>query len=690
MTGERRNSDCKTVVAICAGLVLLVALIYGQTVRFGFVNYDDNYYVFENNHIRHGLSLAGIGWAWSHIHANNWHPLTTISHMLDWQFYQSRSGGHHLTNALFHAATSVLLFLVFRKLTGALWRSAFVAAIFAAHPLHVESVAWISERKDVLSAFFFVLTLGAYVRYVRRQTAASFLIVVLTFAAGLLCKPMLVTTPFVLLLLDYWPFQRFKSGRLAGKIITEKVPFLLLSAASCGITLFAQQKPLGSNSSLTLPWRMGNAVVSYAIYLRQTVWPVRLSAFYPIFPEELRPWQVVAAFLTLAVITTGVILLRRTRPYLITGWLWYLGMLVPVIGIAQVGAQAHADRYTYLPQIGLTLVGAWGGYDLAKRFQFQRLLPVVAAMVIAVLALLAWRQTATWKNGETLWQHALAVNFKNDLAHYGLGDIYVRRGEIDKGIEQFRESLKIRPDQANAEDYLGIVLMKAGHLDEALEHFEAALTIQPNHVNARFDFANGLFQKGDIDDAMRIYQNTLQNNRREAVSGFVQPDYAAAHYNLGNCYIQRGDWSRAITEFREALALLPESLQARNNLGFALSQSGKTREAIQQWEEALRSDPQNVEVLGNLAWVLATSSDSSVRNGKRAVELSEQAQRLSNNNPKLLRVLAAAHAAIGDFDRAVETAKQAEELANQQGDQDAAANLDSDLRLYLSKQALRN
>ena len=676
-----------TTLAICIGLAGLVLLIYGQTIRFGFVNYDDSTYVYENRNITPGLSVRGIIYAFSHIHSNNWHPLTTITHMLDCQIYGLNAGGHHFTNLILHGTVCILLFLVLRTMTGALWRSAFVAAIFAVHPLHVESVAWISERKDVLSALFFMLTLGAYVRYARSSSVRNYLLVVLLFALGLLSKPMLVTMPFVLLLIDYWPLNRFADRSAIGRLIAEKIPLLLMSVASSAATVVAQHEPLGSNEVLALSWRLSNALSSYAIYLKQSIWPTRLAAYYPIFLEELGRWQVIGAFLLVTAITVSVIVPRRTRPYLFTGWFWYLGMLVPVIGIVQVGGQAHADRYAYLPQIGLAIIAAWGGRDLAERFQIQRKLSLVALAIIAGFVVLAWRQTGVWRTGEALFKQALAATGKNDVAHYGLGDVYIRRGEIERGIEEFRTSLNIRPDQPNAEDYLGLALLKGGHVDEAIEHFDAALALQPNHLNARFNLANALFQKGDVDDAMRIYQDALANNQHLVVSGFVQPDYAAAHYNLGNCYIQRGDLNRAIGEFHEALKLLPESPQAHNNLAFALSQAGQTREAVKEWEQALRSNPKNVELLANLAWTLATSSDSSIRNGRRALDFIQEAQPLSPDDPKILRVLAAARAETGDFEGAIRAANDGVELAKKKGNTELQHDLESDLILYQANTA---
>jgi tetratricopeptide (TPR) repeat protein len=493
-----------------------------------------------------------------------------------------------------------------------------------------------------------------------------------------------------LLILDYWPLQRVQRGNSVARLVIEKIPLFLLSVCSSAATILAQKSYLVSTRQLPVWWRLGNALVSYVVYLRQTIWPVRLAVFYPIVEDQLQLWPVLAAFAVLASITGAAILLRRSRPYIFTGWFWYLGILVPVIGVVQVGVQAHADRYMYLPQIGLSIIVGWGLVDLARRLQFQSRVGIAAVVALALLAIGAWRQTGFWRNGETLWTRALAVTDRNEVAHYGLGDILVRNDQPEKAIDQFRATLNIRPHWPYAEDYLGLVLLHAGHIDEALEHFATVLRLMPQHPTIHFDLGNALFQKGDLDGAVEQYREALKKQSSGVVPGFVQPDYAAAHYDLGNCYIQRGDPRQAITEYQEAVRLFPESARVHNNLAFALSQTGQTRQAIDEWQAALRLDPKNIEVLGNLAWILATTSDGSIRDGARAVDLAQQALQVSRDNAKVLRVLAAAQAATGNFEQAVQTAQQALALADRQGDRDSIDNLQSDLLLYGSKQPLRN
>src|SRR2546421_11526812 len=398
---KARPNRCWLAVGICFSLMVLVWLVFGQTLWHDFVNYDDPRYVYENTKITGGLSISGTAWAFTHIHSMNWHPLTTISHMLDCQLYGVKAGGHHFTNVLLHSIAAMLLFIALLEMTGAFWRSAFVAAVFAIHPLHVESVAWIAERKDVLSGVFFMLTLLAYVCYVRSPRVGHYLVVIFAFACGLMSKPMLVTLPFVLLLLDYWPLARIK-GQF-GKRVLEKIPLIALSGVSSFITFLVQKGAVGRAEDLPILERINNAVISYVLYIWQMLWPVNLAVFYP-HPENRLPlWEIVSCLLLLIRITAAAILLRKQRSYLITGWFWYLGMLVPVIGLVQVGWQGHADRYTYLPQIGLYLALTWAVADMTALYQHRRVaLSTAAILIIAALSSGAWIQTSYWRDSETL------------------------------------------------------------------------------------------------------------------------------------------------------------------------------------------------------------------------------------------------------------------------------------------------
>lgn len=482
----------KTALIICIMLAGTVWGVFGQTLRYGFVNYDDNRYVYENPAIERGVTTEGLHWVLTHPHVGNWHPLASLSHMLDVELYGLHPGGHHLTSVLLHMATVILLFLVLRSMTGSIWRSAFIAAVFAIHPLRVESVAWISERKDVLSGLFFMLTLGAYLRYVRRPfSAGRYVLVLFLFALGLLSKPMLVTLPFVLLLLDFWPLGRLKftpsfSAQNVKRILLEKIPFLLLSAVFCGTTVWAQQQAVISNARLSVPWRLGNALCSYATYIRQTFFPAGLTVFYPHPNTALPLWQIAVSLIVLIGISLAVLILCKKRPYLLVGWLWYAGMLIPVIGIMQVGEQAHADRYTYLPQIGLIILLTWMVTDLSERWPHRHLLRGgAAALILTTLLSGAFFQTTCWQNSQTLWRHALAHTTDNSRAHNNLGFALAAQEKLAEASEQFRSALRIRPDLANARNNLGVVLAAQGKFAEAIDQYRLALAINPDFAKAR-------------------------------------------------------------------------------------------------------------------------------------------------------------------------------------------------------------
>lgn len=496
-------------LAICGALITLTWAVFGQTIGHQFVNFDDPGYVANNTHVVAGLSWYGTIWAFTHVHSQNWHPLTTISHMLDCQLFGLKAGGHHFVNVLWHSAAAVLLFLVLEQMTNSLWASAFVAAVFAIHPLRVESVAWIAERKDVLSGFFFMLTLLAYFRWTQKQTLGRYLTMSIVFALGLMSKPMLVTLPIILLLLDYWPLNRFQPSATA-KLIVEKLPLFALSLGSCVATLWAQNLALGSTALLPLKWRIANAVVSYVDYIRQMLWPIDLTPFY-IHPENrLELWRLGVAAMVLIGITAIAFVRRKKNPYLIVGWFWYLVMLVPVIGIIQVGLQGHADRYTYLPQIGLYAALVWLIRDLTKSWMPRKIvLAASAAIVLGTLSILSWKQTTHWRDSETLWRYALAMTPANDVANVGLGGILFVRGEIDEAIECYRRALWHRDGNAAAHYGLGKALATKQKTDEAIFHFEKALEIQPDSIAASNELGVMFASKGEITNAIAAWRQTL-------------------------------------------------------------------------------------------------------------------------------------------------------------------------------------
>lgn len=615
----RKTTRLWASVCVCIFLVVLTWLVFGQTLWHDFINYDDPRYVYENTKITDGLRISGIAWAFTHIHSMNWHPLTTISHMLDCQLYGLNAGWHHFTNVLLHTLAAILLFLALQQMTDAVWRSAFVAAVFAIHPLRVESVAWVAERKDVLSGVCFMLTLLAYVYYTRAPSLRRYLAVVLVFVLGLMSKPMLVTLPLVLLVLDYWPLCRIErhtsdAGRRLFMPVLEKIPLIALSAVSSVVTFLVQKGAVGWTEDLPILERINNAAVSYVLYIWQMFWPMNLAVFYP-HPENRLPlWEIVSSFLLLIGITAVAIVLRKKRPYLITGWLWYLGMLVPVIGLVQVGWQGRADRYTYLPQIGLLIAITWAVADLTSLWRRQRaILSAAAILVIGALSLCAWIQTSYWRDSESLFRHALAVTVNNDVAENNLGIVFLRQGKVDEAISLLQTAVDLRPDNS------------------------------PAHEN----LAKALLQKGQVDDAL-------------------------IHY-------------------RKLLELQPDNIEVHNIVGTVLTQQGRVGEGVEEWQKVLAIQPDNGNAMSNLAWVFATSPDQSLRDGPKAVELAEQALRLSGGRiPILFRTLAAAYAESGEFSKAIQAAQQGIELANSQGNSGLATELQGNIALYQGQRPLRD
>jgi tetratricopeptide (TPR) repeat protein len=731
------------VSAVCLALAAITFAVFGQTAGFGFVNYDDGFYVYHNAKVAGGLSMKGLAWVFTHADGNLYHPLTMLSLMGDYQLHELDAGGYHFTNVLLHTASAILLFLILRQMTGALWRSAFVAAVFAIHPLRVESVAWVAERKDVLSAFFFMLTLGAYARYVRKpDSLARYLMVAAAFVLALLSKPTVVTLPFVLLLLDYWPLNRFEQPRKLSGLILEKIPLLALAAGACAMTVLAAGKEVAAYVNVSLPSRIGNALVSYAVYLRQMVWPGGLAAFYP-RPEQGYPvWTVALSLLLLAAITGVVLVFGRKRGWLLTGWFWYLGMLTPMIGIVQAGAFAHADRMTYLPQIGIYVALTWLAAEwVAKRHVGRMAVGGLMTAVLGVLIICAWKQTGYWQDSETLWTHTLACTTGNSMAHYNLGSAFLQAGRLDEAITHYQSTLQIKPDHAEARNNLGSVFFQQGRMDEAISQYQKALQIKPDYEFAHYNLAVALRQKGRVKEAIAQFQSVLQINPDNADAhynlasalrqegkvdeakvhyqralqirpGFAEglynlgnalrqkgkvdeaiaqyqealqmnPDYAAAHINLGSALFQAGRLDEAISHLQKALQINPGSAQAHNNLGNAFLQKGNVTEAIAHFQQAIQLEPNDPWVKNNLAWILATCSEASLRDGNKAVELATQADELAGGkNPIILHTLAAAFAEAGRFSEAVATAQRALHQTKAQSNPKLAGQLQSELKLY--------
>jgi hypothetical protein len=497
------------IAAVCMLLVVMTLAVYMQVGNHQFVNYDDKDYVTENSYIADGVSTDNILWAFTSVNAGNWHPVTWISHMADVQFYGMNPRGHHLTNVLIHTASSLLLLLLLFRLSGSLWQSSFVAALFALHPLHVESVAWVAERKDVLSAFFGFLTIFIYSGYVAKRTAALYILALLSFVLGLMSKPMLVTIPIILLLMDWWLFNRQQSesqgerhGQLSVRLIPlikEKIPFFVCSIISCIITLYAQHNSGAMQSLVGYPFvlRIENALLAYVKYILKTLWPHDLAVLYPLsFSFPL--WQVIGSLCILLLLTTAAIRVRRSQPFIALGWFWFIITLLPVIGLIQVGSQSMADRYTYIPLIGLFIMAAWGGPVLLKNLRFRKeILALLSCAVIITSAILSWQQLGYWKNDISLFRHTLQVTTDNYQINNNLGIALAENGELDAAIKEFQISLEIKPNSADVHDNLGVALIRKGELNEAIMEFLEALRLNPDYKNAQNNLKFAIEQKAN-------------------------------------------------------------------------------------------------------------------------------------------------------------------------------------------------
>ena len=592
---------------VAAGLVLAVIVLYAPVAGHDFVNFDDGAYVYENAMVRAGLTWEGARWAFDSVHSSNWHPLTWLSHMLDSHFFGLDAGKHHLVSVLFHAANAALLFTALRWMTGALWPSLLVAALFALHPLRVESVAWISERKDVLSAFFWMLTMLAWIAYVRRASALRYALTLLCFSLGLLAKPMLVTLPFVLLLLDVWPLQRWRpwseGAWPARRLLVEKIPLLLLSVAASGVTLQAQTlgNAVQSVDAIPVGARIANALVSYWLYLWKTLWPAGLACFYPhpaILPEDgSQSWALAtfAAGLALLAITVAVWKAMRRRPYLAVGWLWYLGTLVPVIGLFQVGQQALADRYTYLPLIGIYLMIAWGLADLVVRWPRGRVaVHGLATLAVVSLAFLSHWQIEHWRNDLTLYEHAIRSTSRNFLAHNNLGKALDDLGDLERATAHFEQAVAIKPDYSEANYNLGTVLQRRGDLGGARTRYESALEYRPDYPEAHNNLGFVLARQGEADTALAHYHRAVE----------IRPGFAIVYLNIGNLHARRGDLSKAVASYERVLESYPDHGDAHFNLAAVLEGRGDLERSERHYRRVIELRPGHASARAGLSRVL--------------------------------------------------------------------------------------
>ena len=534
------------VLLIYFALIAAALLVFWQVRNFDFINYDDDVYVSANPHVLNGLTADGLWWAFTTGHAANWHPLTWLSLMLDRQFFGPNPAGFHLTNLFFHIANTLLLFLVLKQMTNAIWQSAFAAALFALHPMHVESVAWITERKDVLIAFFWILAIAAYYSYIKRPGVLRYLLTLFVFALGLMSKPMLVTLPFVLLLLDYWPLQR----KISWRLLVEKIPLFALSVISCVIT-FLIQRSSGAVSNiniLSLNSRIANVFLSYAQYIGKIFWPSNLAIFYP-FPGRISFWQIAVGSLLLLGISFFVVRYGRSQRYLSLGWFWFVGTLIPVIGIIQVGPQSYADRYTYIPYIGLFIMLAWGLPELLKKLPQRKIaLGLLMILVLTTLGICAHRQTSYWKNSFTLFSHVIEVTQNNYLAYNNLGNAYGNLGRYAEEIKFYKQAIIFNPKSAIAYNNLGVAYGSLGRHIEEIEAYKQAIRINPNYAEVYYNLGLAYGDLSRYTEEIDALRQTIK----------IKPDYADAYYKLGYVYLAIGDKNSAMAEYNILKSLKPE------------------------------------------------------------------------------------------------------------------------------------
>jgi protein O-mannosyl-transferase len=622
-------------------LIFAIIIAYWQVRNFDFVDFDDGSYITENIHVQKGLTIEGLIWAFTTFHSANWHPMTWLSHMLDYELYGLNPMGHHWTNMQFHIANTLLLYLILQMMTGAIWQSAFVAALFALHPLHVESVAWVSERKDVLSAFFGLLSIAAYYHYVKTSGLKNYLLVIIFLSLGLMAKPMLVTFPFVLLLLDFWPLKRFqfKNDRMLQsdkitffgfqgflRLFLEKIPAFIPVIISCILTFLAQKNygAVQTLGALPLITRIANALISYVSYAFQAIWPGNLAVYYPHPVDTLPVWQICGAALLIVSVFCGAICLLKQYRYVAVGLFWYFGTLIPVIGLVQVGDQAMADRYTYIPLIGLFIIIAWGASDLLVKWRYRKIfLGVSAVIILSALIVCTFFQTSHWRNTITLFENAVKVTENNYKALNNLGTALIDKGKYDEAIVYLSEALIINPQKTGARNNLANVLFLQGKPDEAVFHYNEILKFNPQKTNARNNLANVLFAQGKPDEAVLHYKEAIKINPEadvhynlayvlsfqekldEAVFHYkeairINPEYAKAHYCLGKILMNQKKVKEAMLHFAETIMISPDYAEAYNKIGLILAEQGKYKKAEEFFLKAVQIKPSYTEARKNI------------------------------------------------------------------------------------------
>jgi tetratricopeptide (TPR) repeat protein len=676
-------------IALLLALVTLV--IYLPVLHDSFVNFDDDDYVTNNHVVKNGLTWPGIKWAFTTSHSANWHPVTWLSHMTDCELFGLNPAAHHFVNALIHSANAALLFVLLLRLTNLAWPSLIVAALFAWHPLHVESVAWISERKDVLSTFFALLTLLSYAKYVKENCRRSFWLALVFFALSLMAKPMFVTLPFILLLLDFWPLQRVASGRwrVAGplRLVTEKAPFLLLTALSCVVTFLAQRgEAVRTLKQVSLALRLENAVMATATYLAQIFWPSGLAVFYPM-PGKIAPQAVFISATALIFISVPVWLARKQTPCLIVGWLWFLGTLVPVIGLIKVGDAAHADRYTYFPAIGIFITVVFGIWSLLKQPRAQAVFIGASLIAPAACVVLTEYQLQFWRDSETLFRRSIAVTGENPLVSLNLSAALEAKGESGKslglwanGEAMFRNAIAATKNNPTAHLNLGAALEMKGKTDEALAEYQEALRLDPAMFEAANDIGKLLFEKGRPAEALDYCIAAVR----------LKPDRATLRNNLGLTLAELGRFDEALAQFNEAARLDETYAVPRFQAGRTLLKLGRDAEAMPQLFAALQIEPDNLQFMIYTARVLASDERPQGRDGEKSFGLANKAGRLASSaQPVILDTFAMALAELNHFDEAQKTQRQAIELVEKSNDREDLDVMQQRLKLYENQRPWR-
>jgi protein O-mannosyl-transferase len=716
------------ILLTCILLALAVGVVYCRVASFPFVTLDDPYYIYENPMVSQGLSVQGVLWGWTTDYFDCWHPVTWWSHMIDCQVFGLRAGWHHLENVAIHITNTLLVFVVLRRMTGSQARSAIVAALFGLHPTHVESVAWAAERKDVLSTFFWLLAVWAYVGYARDESEPNvhgpkprmvdvkaesaglasnrkcrvlwYILSLMFFALGLMSKPMVVTLPCVLLLLDYWPLRRISNPSSATSndrvlpLLVEKAPFFALAFVSSAVTFFGMRSGYNLVGRDHISWelRLTNVPISYIRYLGKLFWPAGLIPYYPL-PDHWPAVLVAGAIALLCLITVMVLTAGRRAPYVFVGWLFFLGTLVPVIGVVAMSYQAMADRYLYVPSLGIFIGVVWSVADVSALWRLRLLrLGSGTALVLAALAFQTSRQVQTWHDTTTLWTHCLEVSPRNSFGQYGMGCLLQNSGHPAEARDHFLEAVRLQPDHFFANLDLGVAYASLGRYQEATNWFARAMAIRPHYGKAPANMGAALFVLGDSAGALTNYQEALTldaadipsligegrtlsslGRSDEALRCYLNalqqaPTNNTARYHLGLEYLKRGELGQAVAMLKQVIGTGPESAPPHLYLASALQKQHETGEALEHYREAIRIDPTLPAARNNLAWILATHPQAEFRNGREAVRLAQAAcEQTQYHETVLVGTLAAAYAEAGQFDQAAATAQKACDLAAASG-----------------------